>query len=384
MIALGFCMNKHAYWRDGWNILDGIVVMVSVTDLAAAGTSIGPLKTMRVIRALRPLRMISRNQNLRLVVNTVFHSVPELLNLCIVGALFFLIFGLFALEKFKGRSMRCAGTFEASVPDLQDYFEPVDWPLDTTGIILCLDTTGQRLLRGTACGDVANYTSAAWSLDYRGTACTGPCVCADIDYNIWDCRHCPTIEGYECSVYTDDAKTCVEWGWRWIEMNQNFNNVWNSMLTLFEISTTEGWVDVMYAATDATEPMNQPIRDIQEGWSLFFVAFILVGAFFILNLCVGVIIDNFNEEKESGREVLITESQRKWVDYQRHFLSLRIFFPITHLNRLPPMRRRVVDFVLDRKFETAIMVCICLNTVTMGMKVYPEPEAHYNESLSGT
>lgn len=165
-------------------------------------------------------------------------------------------------------------------------------------------------------------------------------------------------------------------------MNQNFNNVWNAMLTLFEISTTEGWVDVMYSATDATEPMKQPQRDIQEGWSLFFVAFILVGAFFILNLCVGVIIDNFNEEKEeSGKGILVTESQQKWIDYQKHFLGYNIFFPITHLQSLPPTRRRVVDFVMSKKFDYFIMICIILNTVVMGMKVYPEPSENYNSTL---
>merc|ERR1719359_2554769 len=69
--------------------------------------SIAFMKTARVLRALRPLRMISRAQNMKVVVNTLFKSVPELLNLVIVAALFFLIFGLLACNFFKGKFYTC-------------------------------------------------------------------------------------------------------------------------------------------------------------------------------------------------------------------------------------------------------------------------------------
>ena len=55
-----------------------------------------------------------------------------------------------------------------------------------------------------------------------------------------------------CDPFMDDAGVCVEQGGQWVRMNQNFDHIGNAMMTLFEISTTEGWVDVMYAAMDAT------------------------------------------------------------------------------------------------------------------------------------
>merc|ERR1719253_663873 len=67
----------------------------------------GFLKTLRVLRALRPLRVISRNPNLKLVVNTLFQSVPELCNLLVVAGLFFLIFGLFSVAYFQGGFFTC-------------------------------------------------------------------------------------------------------------------------------------------------------------------------------------------------------------------------------------------------------------------------------------
>ena len=43
---------------------------------------------------------------------------------------------------------------------------------------------------------------------------------------------------------------------------------------------------------------DQPIREINIGMYLYFVFFIIFGSFFTLNLFIGVIIDNFNEQKK--------------------------------------------------------------------------------------
>merc|ERR1719191_755862 len=107
MFALGFILGKTAYFRAAWNILDGVVVIVSLIDLFAGSSGMKALKTLRILRALCPLRVISRNENLKLVVNTLFKSIPELANLLIVGFLFFLIFALFAVSNFKGTYYSC-------------------------------------------------------------------------------------------------------------------------------------------------------------------------------------------------------------------------------------------------------------------------------------
>ena len=48
---------------------------------------------------------------------------------------------------------------------------------------------------------------------------------------------------------------------------------------------------------------------------LFFVAFIVFGSFFTLNLLVGVIIDKFNEQKNKGGslDTFMTEDQKKYI-----------------------------------------------------------------------
>ena len=67
------------------------------------------LKALRILRALRPLRVIARNPNLKLVVNTLFAAIPQLRTLVVMAALFFLILGLFALYYFKGGYYLCDG-----------------------------------------------------------------------------------------------------------------------------------------------------------------------------------------------------------------------------------------------------------------------------------
>merc|ERR1719387_2535948 len=104
---MGLIWGKGTYLMNPWNRLDFIVVMIPYIEMLAGDANINALKTLRILRALRPLRVISRNQNLKLVVNTLFKSVPELCNLVIVGALFFLIFGLFCVNYLKGSFYMC-------------------------------------------------------------------------------------------------------------------------------------------------------------------------------------------------------------------------------------------------------------------------------------
>lgn len=76
---------------------------------------------------------------------------------------------------------------------------------------------------------------------------------------------------------------------------QQFDNVAQALLTFFEISTTEAWTSVMYAAVDATNVDMQPIRDFNVMIVWFFMLFMLIGSYLVMNLFVGVIIDNFNK-----------------------------------------------------------------------------------------
>ena len=55
------------------------------------------------------------------------------------------------------------------------------------------------------------------------------------------------------------------------------------------MASIEGWTDVMYAAMDATDIDRGPVRENTVYYGFFFVFFILIGCFFLLNLFVGVL-----------------------------------------------------------------------------------------------
>lgn len=98
----------------------------------------------------------------------------------------------------------------------------------------------------------------------------------------------------------------------------NYNNVFNSMLTFFEISTLEMWPQNMFAAVDLVGYDMVPRTDNSPSIALIFVIFIFLTTFFIMNLFISVIVDKFNEEikKRQGAHNF-TEEQKEWVKIQR-------------------------------------------------------------------
>lgn len=91
-------------------------------------------------------------------------------------------------------------------------------------------------------------------------------------------------------------QVCECLGLEWEQtIPQQFDNVAVALLTFFEISTTEAWTAVTYAAIDATEEDMQPIRDKNLIRVWFFILFMLFGAYLVMNLFVGVVVDNFKK-----------------------------------------------------------------------------------------
>jgi hypothetical protein len=636
MIAYGVLFGKEAYWKNSWNRLDGLVVFVATADiimfLMGIGGKVSFFKTLRVLRALRPLRVISRNPNLKLVVNTLFNSLPDLCNLLTVAGLFFLIFGLLFVNMLKGGfytcnvpdggefggydytasmvpttttvfakdqlspfpeedflskqacarhchdqiprmemvedgfnyedySCTCAAqtswmcidanedstsygalwpvvsgwaadaNFSASTTsmgdDCQAYLahlltwsgEPSDdgptlpppstdatlkyWHRMTDDTPLCeasclgaaskgealgemppgcpdpltvdkMDKNGDVLPGGHGAGlpNVCGGSSvlapfpddvlvipgrkttfeddqyASWKM--AGTRWLMPCGktsfvhdgkqdksgmidgCRErfkggdgcspdqdkVDQCTEQCKEkggptdkpffCTHVCGWEgddwlnkdacaeceqqciaqcvcemhCEPYQLDAGVCLEQGGYWENMHQHFDNIGQAMLTLIEIATTEGWVDVMYMATDYSGQMLTPRRrGASSGYtlamSIAFVFFMVLGSFFILNLCVGVIVDNFSRMKEDGGDIMLTENQKQWQETKKLCEQHKVLFGVTDLQRLPPRRRQAFFIVRDSRFETGIMVCILLNTLVMGLKQFPAPTANW-------
>lgn len=330
IIALGLVAHKGSYLRNSWNILDcGIVItslIMIIAESSGGGKGLKSLRSLRGLRTFRPLRMISRRPGLKLVVNALIESIPAVANVLVVCMLFFFIFSIMAVNYLKGTFYSCQGdVFKALPDDQQDFLvAPAAWANMTQG-------------------------QQAW---FANTTCVGFTLSS--------------------TTKITSRYICECWGADWSPvMAENFNNVGQAMLAFYEISTTEGWSDMMMAAVDSTEIDMQPIRDNNEIWVYFFLAFILVGHFFAVNLFVGVIIDNFNKMKAAlGGDFMLTPEQRKWIEAQKAALRvgpIRIVKPPKH-----PTRRVFYDVVKNSKFEWSIIICIVINTLLMAAQYFGE------------
>jgi len=217
-------------------------------------------------------------------------------------------------------------------------------------------------------------------------------TCKNKDYEAPTCRSCLTEceAACQCEEFCEplikDAALCAEQGGSWSRaLDQNFDNIWNSLLTLFEISSTEGWVDVMYAAVDSRQPYEEPKRENQQWlFAPFFVIYIFTSFMFLLNLSVGVIVDNFMSLKKTGVQVLLTDTQEKWLKSKKVlFGKSPLYFTMRNLHELSPFRRRVYNFVSSAIFERVMTSVIVSNTVVMAVKVYPYPTDWWEGLLQG-
>ncbi|XP_074974020.1 sodium channel protein type 1 subunit alpha-like isoform X9 [Caretta caretta] len=130
-------------------------------------------------------------------------------------------------------------------------------------------------------------------------------------------------------------------------------------------ATFKGWMDIMYAAIDSRAVEDQPKYEDNLYMYLYFVIFIIFGSFFTLNLFIGVIIDNFNQQKKKfgGQDIFMTEEQKKYYNAMKKLGSKKPQKPIPRPgNKFQGM---VFDFVTKQVFDIGIMILICLNMVTM-------------------
>ncbi|EDV26574.1 uncharacterized protein TRIADDRAFT_23340, partial [Trichoplax adhaerens] len=188
--------------------------------------------------------------------------------------------------------------------------------------------------------------------------------CLDLDNNL--------IPASIISNKTD----CLANNYIWKNSQINFDSVPQAFLALFEVATFEGWIQVMGDAVDAREIDQQPIPLNNKSAYIYFVAFIIIGSFFSLNLIVSVIIDCFyalKQKSESGSlgiptDLFMTESQKRWYNVMKTMSKSK---PVRRIP-LPKVIINVVNslstfnsIVQSNKFELAIILVIVANTAAM-------------------
>nr|XP_035932192.1 voltage-dependent T-type calcium channel subunit alpha-1G isoform X33 [Halichoerus grypus] len=309
VVALGWCFGEQAYLRSSWNILDGLLVLISIIDILVSmvsdsGTKIlGMLRVLRLLRTLRPLRVISRAQGLKLVVETLMSSLKPIGNIVVICCAFFIIFGILGVQLFKGKFFVCQGE------------------------------------------DTRNITNKS---------------------------------------------DCAEASYRWVRHKYNFDNLGQALMSLFVLASKDGWVDIMYDGLDAVGVDQQPIMNHNPWMLLYFISFLLIVAFFVLNMFVGVVVENFHkcrqhqEEEEARRR---EEKRLRRLEKKRRNLMLDDVIASGSSSSAAPeaqckpyysdysrFRLLVHHLCTSHYLDLFITGVIGLNVVTMAMEHYQQPQ----------
>uniref|UniRef100_A0A9J8AI12 Voltage-dependent T-type calcium channel subunit alpha n=1 Tax=Cyprinus carpio carpio TaxID=630221 RepID=A0A9J8AI12_CYPCA len=307
VVALGWCLGKNTYLKSSWNILDGMLVMISVIDILVSlisnsGTKIlGMLRVLRLLRTLRPLRVISRAPGLKLVVETLMSSLKPIGNIVVICCAFFIIFGILGVQLFKGKFFVCHGE------------------------------------------DTKNITNKS---------------------------------------------DCLQANYKWVRHKYNFDNLGQALMSLFVLASKDGWVDIMYDGLDAVGVDQQPIMNYNPWMLLYFISFLLIVAFFVLNMFVGVVVENFHkcrrhqeaeeakrrEEKrlkrmeKKRRNIMLTGVSWSSPDHTQEAQSKPYYSDYS------PTRLLIHKICTSHYLDLFITIVIGLNVITMSMEHYHQPK----------
>ncbi|EFO93645.1 CRE-EGL-19 protein [Caenorhabditis remanei] len=291
VIVFGLVFHKGSFCRNAFNLLDILVVAVSLTSFVLRTDAMSVVKILRVLRVLRPLRAINRAKGLKHVVQCVIVAVKTIGNIMLVTFMLQFMFAIIGVQLFKGTFFLC--------------------------------------------NDLSKMTEAECRGEY-------------IHYEDGD----PTKPVSKKRV--------------WSNNDFNFDNVGDAMVSLFVVSTFEGWPQLLYVAIDSNEEDKGPVHNSRQAVALFFIAFIIVIAFFMMNIFVGFVIVTFQNEGEREYENCeLDKNQRKCIEFALKAKPHRRYIP---RNRL---QYRVWWFVTSRAFEYVIFLIIVMNTVSLACKHYP-------------
>ncbi|KAK6642810.1 hypothetical protein RUM43_004312 [Polyplax serrata] len=158
---------------------------------------------------------------------------------------------------------------------------------------------------------------------------------------------------------------------QWLNRKYNFDDLGKALMSLFVLSSRDGWVNIMYTGLDAVGVDLQPVKNYSEWRLLYFIAFILLVGFFVLNMFVGVVVENFHrcrEEQEKEERMIRLAKRAKQMEKKRR----KMHEPPYYINYSKP-RLVIHNVVTSKYFDLAIAAVIGLNVVTMAMEFYMMP-----------
>uniref|UniRef100_A0A8C5FJQ2 Voltage-dependent L-type calcium channel subunit alpha n=1 Tax=Gadus morhua TaxID=8049 RepID=A0A8C5FJQ2_GADMO len=291
MTTYGAILHQGSFCRNSFNILDLLVVSVSLLSMGMESSAISVVKILRVLRVLRPLRAINRAKGLKHVVQCVFVAIKTIGNIVLVTMLLDFMFACIGVQLFKFYS------------------------------------------------------------------CTDPDQLTELT-----------------SLHEMEIRKR-----NWVNSELNFDNILNGMLALFTISTFEGWPKILYKAIDSNLEDTGPVYNNRVAISIFFIIYIILIAFFMMNIFVGFVIVTFQEQGEQEyKNCELDKNQRQCVQYALKARPLRCYIPKN------PYQYQVWYIVTSCYFEYLMFLLIMLNTMCLGTQHCNQSEhvTHLSDMLN--
>ncbi|XP_029103132.1 voltage-dependent L-type calcium channel subunit alpha-1C isoform X4 [Scleropages formosus] len=301
MTAYGAFLHKGSFCRNYFNILDLVVVSVSLISSGIQSSAINVVKILRVLRVLRPLRAINRAKGLKHVVQCVFVAIRTIGNIVIVTSLLQFMFACIGVQLFKGKFYSCTDNSKQTEAECKGSY------------ILYKD------------GDVAKPEKSQ---------------------RLWE------------------------------NSDFNFDDVLQGMMALFAVSTFEGWPGLLYRAIDSHAEDIGPIYNYRVVISIFFIIYIIIIAFFMMNIFVGFVIVTFQEQGEQEyKNCELDKNQRQCVEYALKARPLRRYIPKN------PYQYKVWYVVNSTYFEYLMFILILLNTICLAMQHHGQ-SGSFNKAMN--
>lgn len=122
-LALKLVAYQRFFWRSGWNVFDLAVIAIALAPGA------GPWSVLRSLRVLRVLRLLTVIPALRKVVAAFLHSIPGLVGVVAVMAIFFYTAGVLATRLFGGTHPEWFGSLGKSLYTLFQVMTLESWSM---------------------------------------------------------------------------------------------------------------------------------------------------------------------------------------------------------------------------------------------------------------
>ncbi|XP_035382876.1 voltage-dependent N-type calcium channel subunit alpha-1B isoform X5 [Electrophorus electricus] len=163
----------------------------------------------------------------------------------------------------------------------------------------------------------------------------------------------------------------------WKKYDFHYDNVLWAFLTLFTVSTGEGWPMVLKHSVDATYEDQGPSPGYRMQTSIFYVVYFVVFPFFFVNIFVALIIITFQEQGDKAMsECILEKNERACIDFAINAKPLTRYMPQDKHS----YQYKMWKFVVSTPFEYSILTMIAVNTVVLMMKFYDAPKP-YEEML---